>query len=96
MFRFIFILYCLEAGVLLLFIPWSPFWDRTLIQIPFEWVRTAGLHPWVRGAVSGFGVVHLIWALHDLISLLPRRRRHPPATAGAGPDVNVPTSLPRP
>lgn len=96
MFRLIFILYCLEAGVLLLFIPWSPFWDRTLIQIPFEWVRTVGLHPWIRGAVSGFGVVHLIWALHDLIGLIPRRKRNPPARVGAGTDVNVPTSLPRP
>ncbi|HVR99640.1 MAG TPA: hypothetical protein VMW27_23655 [Thermoanaerobaculia bacterium] len=94
MFRFIFILYCLEAGVLLLFLPWSPFWDRTIIQIPFEWIRIVGLHPWTRGAASGFGVVHLIWALHDLVSLLPRRR--PRARTGADVEVSSSSSVPRP
>jgi hypothetical protein len=83
MFRLVFILYCFEAGVLLLFVPWLPFWDRTLIQIPFDALRHLSLHPLTRSAVSGFGLVHLIWALHDVVSFL--RRRSSPAKPGTPP-----------
>ncbi|MCY3970228.1 MAG: hypothetical protein OXG74_09855, partial [Acidobacteria bacterium] len=31
--------------------------------------------PWVRGAVTGFGFVHLIWGIHDLERILLSRRR---------------------
>jgi hypothetical protein len=81
MFRLVFILYCFEAGILLLFVPWFPFWDRTLIQIPFDALRHFCLHPLARSAVSGFGLVHLIWALHDVVLFL--RRRTSPADAEA-------------
>ena len=32
--------------------------------------------PTVRGGVTGFGLVHLIWGAHDLGHLLFRRRRN--------------------
>lgn len=83
MFRLVFILYCFEAGILLLFVPWLPFWDRTLIQIPLDDLRHFCLHPLTRSAVSGFGLVHLIWALHDVVSLL--RRKSSPSTPAPPP-----------
>jgi hypothetical protein len=33
------------------------------------------LHPLFRGAVSGFGLVHLVWGANDLQALLGWRRR---------------------
>ena len=30
--------------------------------------------PVVRGAVSGFGLVHLVWGAHDLLGWIERRR----------------------
>lgn len=77
MFRLVFILYCIEAGLLLLFLPWLPIWDQTLMQIPFDLLRHFSLHPLVRGAMSGFGVVHLIWALHDIVGFFRGRRPGP-------------------
>lgn len=76
----LFVLYCAEAGVLLIFAPWSPVWDRTVVQLPFLGLRGMLLHPLARSAVSGFGIVHLIWGAHDLYMLLRRKAR-------AGADV---------
>ncbi len=74
-FRILFILYCAEAGVFLLIAPWGPAWDRTLSHLPLGPLAALFLHPVFRGAVSGFGLVHLVWGANDLQSLLPWRRR---------------------
>ncbi|HKI02646.1 MAG TPA: hypothetical protein VKK31_11770 [Thermoanaerobaculia bacterium] len=78
LYRVLFILYCVEAGTFLVLAPWSPIWDRTLVLIPFELLRTAGLHPFFRAAVSGFGLVHLLWGAHDLDELIFRRKASAP------------------
>lgn len=89
MIRLFFILYCFEAGLLLLFAPWSPEWDRILMHLlPFPLLRSLLLHPGFRGAVTGFGLVHLIWGAHDLISLITRRNP-PAAQPREAPDVRV-------
>ena len=73
-YRFLFIIYCVEAGVFLLLAPWSGAWDRMALELPAAGLRLLSLHPVVRGAVSGFGMVHLVWGAHDLDLLLARRR----------------------
>lgn len=75
LFRLLFILYCIEAGLFLVLAPWSPLWDRNMVQIPLAGLRAFVLHPASRGAVSGFGLVHLLWGAHDLDALLGLRRR---------------------
>lgn len=64
--RIAFVLYCVEAGVFLLWAPWTPFWDRASFGLPWPVVGRILTHPAVRGGISGFGVVHLLWGLHDL------------------------------
>ena len=66
--RYVFVLYCATVGVVLVVIPWSPGWDRMLSHLPsgFQMLRM----PLLRGALSGFGMVHLVWCLHDLQLLL--------------------------
>jgi hypothetical protein len=78
LFRILFILYCIEAGTFLVLAPWSPVWDRTLIQIPNEILRAVFLHPYLRAAVTGFGLIHLVWGAHDLDDLIFRRRLRAP------------------
>lgn len=76
--RFLFIVYCVDAGIVLLMVPWSPYWDHQLIALPLAALDSAALQPWVEGAVSGFGLFHLVWAAHDFDAwLLSRRRRQP-------------------
>lgn len=78
LFRIVFILYCFEAGTLLLFAPWSQAWDPTMANLPFELLHNLAVLPLVRGAISGFGLVHMVWATHDLEALLTRRKPHVP------------------
>ena len=78
LFRLLFILYCVEAGTFLLLAPWSPVWGSLLVQLPFETVRTAFLHPVLRAGMSGFGIVHLVWGAHDLDELIFRRKVRAP------------------
>ncbi|HTQ79465.1 MAG TPA: hypothetical protein VMM92_05675 [Thermoanaerobaculia bacterium] len=74
-FRLLFVLYCCEAGVFLVLAPWGPMWDRTLSHLPLGIFAGLFLHPVFRGAVSGFGLVHLVWGVNDLQLLLRWRRR---------------------
>ena len=78
LFRILFILYCVEAGTFLVLAPWSAVWDRTVVQIPLDLLRAAGLHPVFRAAVTGFGLIHLVWGAHDLDELIFRRKVRAP------------------
>jgi hypothetical protein len=71
--RILFILYCLEAGTLLLLVPWSDSWDRLLLIVPWPWARDLASLPTARGLTSGFGLVHLIWGAQDLFDFFRRR-----------------------
>jgi hypothetical protein len=83
-FRALFFVYCLEAGLFLAVLPWTPTWDRLSLAGPavalrawlgFGWLGTAALGAgWLRGLASGFGLVHLVWAAHDLDEFLRRNR----------------------
>jgi hypothetical protein len=64
--RILFIIYCVEAGVVFFLVPWGAAWDRTVVQVPFESLRTVLLQPLFRSLVTAFGVVHLVWAVNDL------------------------------
>lgn len=99
MLNLFFILYCFEAGLLLLFAPWSPEWDRIMMQIPVMGLKALLLHPVFRGAITGFGLVHLVWGTHDLISILTRRgpgATPPPVPAQTPPPLPSQTPPPIP
>lgn len=74
--RLLFVIYCVEAGLFLVIAPWRDFWDLLIARsaLSLAHLEPFLLQPWVRGAVSGFGLVHLIWGVHDLEHLLLRPR----------------------
>lgn len=72
--RFLFIQYCIAAGVLLIVAPWSQLWERMLVLLPYGVLPQVVGHSAARGAVSGFGLVHLTWAFHDLGGLLLQKK----------------------
>lgn len=87
MFRVVFILYCFEAGTMLLFLPWHTVWDQLLLHLSSsEGLGRLFAHPLLRGAISGFGLVHLVWGAHDLEVLLLRPRTPSPSAATSSPD----------
>jgi len=75
--RILFILYCIEAGAILLLLPWGAGWERLVLHVTDSGLHSFLLVPAVRGLVSAFGIVHLVWAAHDLdLMALARRSRN--------------------
>src|SRR5262249_50367935 len=69
-----FALYCLEAGLFFIFVPWTRVWTMNpLLQSPLTVAMLAG-NPFVRGFVSGFGVVHIILGIKDIVRISAARR----------------------
>lgn len=66
-------LYLLEAGLLLILAPWTQFWDRNYFFALAPMVAAWVAHPYVRGAVTGVGIVSVIAALVEIGVLLSRR-----------------------
>jgi hypothetical protein len=65
----IFILFCIELGAFLLLFPWTEYWDHNLFSslVP-EW-HQFWANSYVRGAVSGLGVVNFYIAFTEIIRL---------------------------
>ena len=65
----------LEAGLLLILIPWSTFWDRNYFGEAIPSLRAILTNNFVRGAVSGLGLLNVLAALGELGDLFIRRRQ---------------------
>lgn len=67
--RVVFLLFCLEIGLILLLLPWTLLWDNNFFVSLFpEWSRL-WLNSYVRGAVSGLGLVNLWIAFTEAMRL---------------------------
>jgi hypothetical protein len=66
---FVFFFYCVTVGSVLLVTPWTTGWNVLLSHLPPPLPGVVG-HPLVRGCLSGFGLVHFVWGLHDLTTLV--------------------------
>ena len=86
----LFVLYCIETGLFLVIAPWRDFWIVLIDRSALSQARLGPLllEPWTRGAVTGFGLIHLVWGVHDLERLLLRRRSSDPVSAPAAPRVD--------
>jgi hypothetical protein len=51
-----------ELGALLLYLPWSTFWEQNYFLGHFPWLMRFVLHPSVRGIVSGIGALDIFVA----------------------------------
>lgn len=75
----------LEAGLLLVLIPWSTFWDRNYFLEVVPVLGDVLTNNFVRGAISGLGLVNLLAALGELADLFARQPA-PPGFEESGPD----------
>ena len=71
--RLFIIAFFFEFGIALLVVPWSSFWDRNYFAEMVPVIHTIIKNNFVRGAVSGLGVINLALGLAELISLLLAR-----------------------
>lgn len=73
--RLLLVAYFIEVGLLLVLVPWSPFWERNYFLSAFPALHDVVRNNYVRGAVSGLGVVNLLMGFNELAALLIARRR---------------------
>jgi len=73
--RLLLVAYFIEVGLLLVLVPWSPFWERNYFLITFPAIHGIIRNHYLRGAVSGLGVVNLLMGFNELASVLMARRR---------------------
>ncbi|MBI1761291.1 MAG: hypothetical protein HYR56_07645 [Acidobacteria bacterium] len=68
----VYILICFEVGLMLLILPWTRYWDDNFfLYFVTGKLNSPGLlsfltSGWVRGAVTGLGIVNLLAGLRDL------------------------------
>ena len=73
--RLIYVTFFLEVGLLLLVLPWSPFWERNYFVLTWPAIRPFLTNNFVRGGVTGLGVVNLFAGFADLALVFAARER---------------------
>src|SRR5205809_487040 len=71
---FLYLLYCVEAGIFLSLVPWSRVWVRsTLVHAPA--LRQLLLSGHLRGGVSALGILMLVVGMVDFVGFCRALRR---------------------
>ena len=62
-YRALLVVLAFEMGALLLYLPWSIYWETNYFLSHYPWLMHVVLHPFFRGAVSGIGVLDILLAI---------------------------------
>jgi len=73
--RLLLLAYFIEVGLVLLVVPWSPFWERNYFLGLWPALGEVTRSNLVRGAVSGLGIINLWAAMAELATLFGLRSR---------------------
>ena len=80
----------LEVGFVLLVVPWSSYWDRNFFAQSWPALHAVLTSNYVRGAVSGLGVVNVLAAVGEIAEVFSDR----PSAQGAPGPIAPPASEP--
>lgn len=80
----------LEVGFVLVVVPWSSYWDRNFFAQSWPPLHAVLTSNYVRGAVSGLGVVNVLAAVGELAEVFSDR----PSTQAAPGPIAPPASEP--
>ena len=72
--RLLLVVFYIEVGLLLLVLPWSIFWDRNYFVYSWPAMHSLFASPFLRGAVSGVGVLNLVSGFGEMGALLGSRQ----------------------
>ncbi len=72
--QIVFLLFCIEVGLVLLLLPWTLLWDNNYFFSLRPQFSELLLSNHLRGAVSGIGLINL-WMGFDVVMAMIRSRR---------------------
>jgi len=64
----VFVLFCLEVGIILTVLPWTRLWSDNTLLIAFPAFKQMVSHNFVRGLVSGLGLVDIWMGVAEAVS----------------------------
>lgn len=73
--RLVYVAYFIEVGLLLVLVPWSAFWERNYFVESMPALAAFITNHFVRGAISGLGVINLYAGLADLAAIMAARHK---------------------
>ena len=71
----LFILYCIEAGIFFVVVPWTRFWALNPLLHSTDLIASLADNGFVRGLITGFGLIHLAIGFREIVSLFRRENR---------------------
>jgi polyferredoxin len=74
--RLVYVAFFLEVGLLLVVLPWSTFWERNYFAEALPVLQPFLTNNFVRGAVTGLGLVNLVAGFADLAVVFSSREQH--------------------
>ena len=74
--RLLRVAFFVEVGLLLLVLPWSGFWTRNYFAQAWPVLGALVTNNFVRGAISGLGLVNLLAGLTELLPIFVVRPQH--------------------
>jgi len=88
--RLVFVAFFVEVGLLLIVLPWSAFWEQNYFGKAWPALQPVFFNNFIRGAVSGLGIVNLVAGVFELMPMVIVRHAHD--THLGGPDSATPDS----
>lgn len=76
--RLLLVLFFVEVGFVLIVLPWSAFWDRNYFAQLVPSLQSFLTNNFVRGAVSGLGLINVLVGLGELLSIVVSRAQDRP------------------
>ena len=71
----LYIMYSLEVGVALLYLPWSSSWENNYLLYLHPQLRAVVSNPFFKGAVLGLGIVNILIGFHEIVQLRKLSKR---------------------
>jgi hypothetical protein len=71
--RLLFVAFFVEVGLLLIVLPWSSFWERNYFAYLWPILHPLLTNNFVRGAISGLGVLNLLAGFSELAFVFTAR-----------------------
>ena len=72
--RLVLVVFFLEVGLVLTLAPWSAYWDRNYFAETMPAVHALITNNYIRGAVTGLGLVNICAAVADLVGMFLARK----------------------
>lgn len=76
-FNVLYIIYSLEVGLALLWLPWKGLWENNLVLYLFPQIGPVVTSPFFKGAIFGLGIDNILIGIYEVIRLKSSSKQIP-------------------